>query len=110
MANLAQLVNVLQAVILTDKEKMILTPTYHVLRMFNVHQDAELLPFELETEDYVYKGDTIPAVSGSASKDSEGTVHISLCNLNPNKIFPFVVSCGELHRETLQARFLQLLR
>ena len=85
MANLAQLVNVLQAVILTDKEKMILTPTYHVLRMFNVHQDAELLPFELETEDYVYKGDTIPAVSGSASKDSEGTVHISLCNLNPNK-------------------------
>ncbi len=41
MANLAQMVNVLQAVILTNKEKIILTPTYHVMEMYNVHQDAE---------------------------------------------------------------------
>ena len=43
MANLAQTINVLQAVILTDKEKMILTPTYHVMEMYNVHQDAKRL-------------------------------------------------------------------
>ena len=47
MANLAQTINVLQAVILTDKEKMILTPTYHVMEMYNVHQDATLLPVDI---------------------------------------------------------------
>src|SRR5690606_39800835 len=48
MANLAQIVNVLQAVILTEGEKMILTPTYHVMKMYNVHQDAQLIPIELK--------------------------------------------------------------
>jgi alpha-N-arabinofuranosidase len=44
MANLAQTINVLQAVILTNKEKMILTPTYHVMEMYNVHQNALMIP------------------------------------------------------------------
>ena len=48
MANLAQMVNVLQAVILTDKEKIILTPTYHVMEMYNVHQNALMIPLSLE--------------------------------------------------------------
>ena len=52
MANLAQTINVLQAVILTDKEKMILTPTYHVMEMYNVHQDATLLPVSVNSSDY----------------------------------------------------------
>jgi len=52
MANLAQMVNVLQAVILTDKEKIILTPTYHVMEMYNVHQNATLIPVEIKTGDY----------------------------------------------------------
>ena len=50
MANIAQLVNVLQAVILTEGEKMLLTPTYHVFKMYRCHQDAELLHSSLETE------------------------------------------------------------
>eukprot|EP01035_Chromulina_nebulosa_P045778 gene45778-61985_t len=54
MANLAQAVNVLQAVILTDKEKMILTPTFHVMEMYNVHQDATLLPVSVKSNDYVF--------------------------------------------------------
>ena len=48
MANIAQMVNVLQAMILTDKEKMLLTPTYHVFEMYTVHHDATLLPSDLE--------------------------------------------------------------
>ena len=53
MANIAQMVNVLQAMILTDKEKMLLTPTYHVFEMFKVHQGGTFLPVELKTPDYV---------------------------------------------------------
>jgi len=82
IANLAQCVNVLQAVILTDKEKMILTPTYHVMEMYNVHQDAKLLPIKIITNDYVLADDKLPAVSASASKDASGKTHISLTNID----------------------------
>lgn len=85
MANLAQLVNVLQAVILTEGDKMLKTPTYHVLDMFKVHQDAERLDLSLtDTSTYKYGDKEIPEVSVSASINAEGTIHISLCNLNPN--------------------------
>ncbi|CAN5655922.1 alpha-L-arabinofuranosidase C-terminal domain-containing protein [soil metagenome] len=85
IANLAQCVNVLQAVILTDKEKMILTPTYHVMEMYNVHQDATLLPLTIEGSDYMLNGEKLPAISASASKDSLGVIHISLVNIDPLK-------------------------
>ena len=82
IACLAQCVNVLQAVILTNKEKMILTPTYHVMEMYNVHQDAKLLPITVNTGDYVLGNEKLPSVSCSASKDSTGLTHISLTNIN----------------------------
>jgi alpha-L-arabinofuranosidase len=85
MANLAQCINVLKAVILTDKEKMILTPTYHVMEMYKVHQGATLLPIKISGVDYVYKGEKLPAISASASKDSTGAIHISLVNIDPAK-------------------------
>ena len=85
IANLAQTINVLQAVILTNKEKMILTPTYHVLEMYNVHQDATLLGLKIATNDYLFNGQKLPAVSASASKDSTGVIHVSLVNIDPNK-------------------------
>ncbi|SFU60531.1 alpha-N-arabinofuranosidase [Pustulibacterium marinum] len=81
MANLAQTVNVLQAVILTEGEKMLLTPTYHVMKMYNVHQDATLLPVKLTAPDYIFNGEKLPAVSVSAS-EKEGKTHISLVNIN----------------------------
>lgn len=84
MANIAQTVNVLQAMILTDKEKMLLTPTYHVFEMYTVHHDATLLPSELESADYTFGSDKIPALNVSASKAQDGKVHVTLCNLNPN--------------------------
>ena len=83
VANLAQCVNVLQAVILTNKEKMILTPTYYVMEMYNVHQDATLLPITLTVNDYILNGEKLPAVSASASKDSLGVINISLVNIDP---------------------------
>ncbi len=85
MACLAQCVNVLQAVILTNKEKMILTPTYHVMEMYNVHQDATLLPVSIKSNDYVLDGQKLPAVSVSASKDSTGITHVSLTNIDDSK-------------------------
>jgi len=85
MANLAQTVNVLQAVVLTDKEKMILTPTYHVMEMYNVHHDATMIPVRVKTDNYVLNNNTLPAVSVSASKDKNGLTHISLVNIDPNK-------------------------
>jgi len=85
MANIAQTVNVLQAVILTDKEKMLLTPTYHVYEMYAVHQDAILLPCSVECDAAGIEGDKVPAASASASIDKEGKVHVTLCNLDPGK-------------------------
>ena len=85
MANIAQIINVLQSVILTDKEKMIVTPTYHVFEMLNVHQDATSLPVVLTTPDYAFAGNRIPAVSVSASRDKSGRIHVSLANCDPNR-------------------------
>ncbi|MCU0363968.1 MAG: hypothetical protein MUE32_11485 [Bacteroidales bacterium] len=85
VANLAQIVNVLQSVILTKDDKMVLTPTYHVFRMFRVHQEAKVLNIDLKCEEYVNGTRRIPSVSASASVDKEGKVHISIANLNPNK-------------------------
>jgi len=84
MANIAQMVNVLQAVILTKDDEMVLTPTYYVFKMYNVHQDATLIPSNLQTEKYEFDGKSVPAVSASAST-KDGVVSITLCNLNPNK-------------------------
>ncbi len=85
MANIAQIVNVLQAVILTDGPKMLLTPTYHVMEMYNVHQDATMLPITLQTADYQFGKEKLPAVSASASKDKNGAIHVSLTNVDANK-------------------------
>ena len=85
MANIAQLVNVLQSVILTQDEKMILTPTYHVYDLYKVHQDATYLNNSLKTEDYVYQDKKLPALSVSASKSADGTINISIVNINPDK-------------------------
>jgi len=86
MANIAQIVNVLQAMILTEDNppsRMILTPTYHVFNLFKVHQNAMLIPTKIKTADYTLGEDKLPAINCSASIDSQDKVHISLCNINP---------------------------
>lgn len=82
MANIAQIVNVLQSVILTEGEKMILTPTYHVFDMYKVHQDAERLATHHSGADYEMNGENIPQVSVTASRDEAGKIHVSLCNVS----------------------------
>lgn len=85
MANLAQTVNVLQAVILTEGEKMLLTPTYHIMKMYTAHHDAKLLPLKLESPSYTFNNESLPAISASASIDKNGLVHVSLVNIDSKK-------------------------
>jgi alpha-N-arabinofuranosidase len=85
MANLAQTCNVLQAVVLTKGEKMVLTPTYYVFEMYKVHQGAKYLPIDIECQPYKYGNETLAGVTASASKDKSGEIYISICNLNPNE-------------------------
>ena len=83
MSNIAQTINVLQSVILTKDDEMVLTPTYYVFKMYSVHQDATLIPANLKTSKYEMDGESVPAVNASAST-KDGVISITLCNLNPN--------------------------
>jgi len=85
MANIAQTVNVLQAMIFTKEDKMICTPSYYTFRMFKVHHDATLLPLSLTCRDYQYEEKKVPSLSASASLDEEGIIHLTLANLDPRK-------------------------
>jgi alpha-N-arabinofuranosidase len=85
MANVAQLVNVLQAPILTDGAAMVTTPTYHVFDLYKLHQNALLLPCVLESDRYEVNGRWIPQVSVSASRDGSGRIHLTLCNVDPHR-------------------------
>ncbi|HMU46706.1 MAG TPA: alpha-L-arabinofuranosidase C-terminal domain-containing protein [Chitinophagaceae bacterium] len=106
MANLAQTINVLQAVILTKDEKMILTPTYHVMEMYNVHQDALMLPIVVAGSNYFFEGKKIEAVSASASKDKKGTVHISLVNIDAHNSQDINIDLGNLSVTSVSGRIL----
>ncbi|MFS8375559.1 alpha-N-arabinofuranosidase [Xanthomonas campestris pv. armoraciae] len=84
MANIAQMINVLQAMILTDGDRMVLTPTYHVFAMYKPFQDATHLPLQLQTPDYRHGDIHVPAVHGSAVKAKDGHVYVALTNLDAN--------------------------
>lgn len=84
MSNIAQTINVLQSVILTRDDEMVLTPTYYVFKMYGVHHDASLIPVNLKTGDYKLDGESVTKVNASASV-KDGVVSITLCNLDPNE-------------------------
>ncbi len=84
MTNIAQTINVLQAMILTEGEKMLLTPTYHVFDMYKVHHDAKLLDFALLSEQYECDGDTLKQINASVSKAADGSVSMTVCNIDPD--------------------------
>jgi alpha-N-arabinofuranosidase len=83
MANLAQMVNVLHSLILTDGERMLLTPTYHVFDLYQSHQGATLLPTRVSAPDYALDEVKVPSLSASASRSAQGKVTLSLVNLDP---------------------------
>lgn len=105
-ANLAQVVNVLQSVILTKGNDMLLTPTYHVFDMYKVHQEAKLLPVTIATPDYTVDNQKIPAVNVSASQDSTGAIHISLVNVDANKAVTIKTSLSNINFKTVTGQVL----
>ena len=85
MANIAQMVNVLQAMILTDKEKMVLTPTYHVFKMYVPFQDATFVPVTFDAGTYAHGDVTLPRVDAIAAKDAAGKLWLAVTNIDPNR-------------------------
>jgi alpha-N-arabinofuranosidase len=85
MANLAQMVNVLQSLILTDQERVLLTPTYHVFDLYQSHQGATRLPANVTAPDYVLESVTVPSLSASASRTTQGRITLSLVNVDPRR-------------------------
>jgi alpha-N-arabinofuranosidase len=82
MANIAQLVSrKLQALILTEGDKVVLTPTYHVFEMYRCI-DATFLPVDVTTDNTTLGAETLPAVA-LPLRDAQGRVHLSLVNLDP---------------------------
>jgi alpha-L-arabinofuranosidase len=85
MANIAQMVNVLQAMILTDKEKMVLTPTYHVFKMYVPFQDATLVPVSFDAGSYTQGDVKLPRVDAIAAKDAAGRLWLAVTNIDPSQ-------------------------
>jgi alpha-N-arabinofuranosidase len=83
MANIAQMINVLQAMILTDKERMVRTPTYHVFRMYVPFQDATFVPVAFDAGTYVHGDITLPQVDAIAARDTSGRLWLAITNLDP---------------------------
>jgi len=106
MANLAQVVNVLQAVILTKEEKLVLTPTYHVLKMYKVHQDAKLLATDFDSPKYIYHNESLPALSISASKSSDNEINISVVNIDLEMNQTIQIDIRKLNIKTISGSIL----
>ena len=89
MANIAQMVNVLQSMILTEGEKMVKTPTYHVFDLYQVHQENDLLASSLETEQVGLEDEyMVPNLTESVSVDANGVLHITMTNVDLEKAYP----------------------
>jgi alpha-N-arabinofuranosidase len=85
IANIAQMINVLQSVIMTDKEKMVLTPTYYVYKMYVPFQDATFVPVAFNAGTYTHGDISLPRVDAIAAKDAKGKLWLEITNLDPNK-------------------------
>ena len=108
MANIAQTINVLQAMILTKSEQMLLTPTYHVFEMYTVHQDAMQSPVgDVKCEEYAHDDYSVPSISASASVDGSDKLHLTVSNSNPNKDLPVRVFVRGLKPSSISGRVLK---
>jgi len=85
MANIAQMVNVLQAMIQTDGPRMVLTPTYWAFWLYRPFQGAMALPIAVQTPDYVSGANKLPALDVSAARGADGKLHIALINIDPGQ-------------------------
>lgn len=92
MANVAQIVNVLQAMVLTQGDKLVKTPSFYVFKMYTVHHDALMLPLDITAEKYTSGDQSMPGLSASASKNKQGEINITVTNVNPSKAVNTVVT------------------
>jgi alpha-N-arabinofuranosidase len=106
MANIAQMVNVLQAMILTSDEKMVLTPTYYVFEMYKPFKDATYLPLAIAAPDYRHGRYTVPAVHACAARGAGGRVYVALSNLNPNDAAKLTVKLEGLKAHSVSGQIL----
>jgi alpha-N-arabinofuranosidase len=106
MAAIAQTVNVLQAMVLTDGPKMVLTPTYWVFDMYRPFQDSTALPIEVSAAPYALGGVSVPGVHASAARDAQGAVHIALVNPNPHQAVRATVKIDGAAGRTVEGRVL----
>lgn len=114
MANIAQIANVLQSMILTKDDKMVLTPSYYVFQMYNVHQDATYLPIEVQCENKQVRARmgqdgeqrTLPMLGATASKAQDGVVHISLSNVDLENSNEVTVDLSGLGMKSVAGRIL----
>jgi alpha-N-arabinofuranosidase len=101
MTSIAQTINVLQSMILTDGAKMTLTPTYYTFKMYVPFQDATFIPLDLTTPDYAHNGKTIPALSASAAKAKDGHIYIGLTNMDPVDDATLTIDLGTLKAKSV---------
>ena len=107
MTNIAQVVNVLQSMILTKEDKMVLTPTYYVFKMYNVHQDATYLPLDLQCERKIVRDNRIvPMVSATASRDKSGAIHVSLSNVDLEESQEITLTLGDVKAKSVSGQIL----
>jgi alpha-N-arabinofuranosidase len=85
MANIAQMINVLQAMILTDKEKVVLTPTYYVYKMYVPFQDATFVPATFDAGKFTHDGIMLPRIDAISAKDKAGKLWLAITNVDPNQ-------------------------
>lgn len=111
MTNIAQIINVLQSMILTKGDKMVLTPTYYVFKMYNVHQDATYIPLDITAEDKTVPSEkggtrTFKMVDATASKDKAGVLHISLANVDLENANTVTINLDQLKAKSVTGEIL----
>jgi alpha-N-arabinofuranosidase len=105
MANIAQMVNVLQALILTEDEKMLLTPTYHVFDLYKEHQGGTLVESYVEASVIGTEDAAIPDLHVSASENG-GKIHITLANLSSGEKRKVTMELTGTKTDNISARIL----
>tara|TARA_R110000868_G_scaffold37111_4_gene131329 strand:- start:10853 stop:12397 length:1545 start_codon:yes stop_codon:yes gene_type:complete len=103
IANIAQTVNVLQAMVLTEDDKMIKTPTYYAFKFYTVHYDAKYFPLEFESPEYINVETSIPAIHGTASESKDGRINITLTNVDAQKGHDLILNFKELGGKSISS-------
>ncbi len=99
-ANIAQMINVLQALILTDHAKMVLTPTYYVYKMYVPFQDATFVPVTFDAGSYKHGNFALPRVDAMAAKSQDGKLWVEVTNVDPNQALEIELNVNGLNAQS----------